>query len=244
MENSLLIGLSRQMTLRREMDVIANNLANMNTVGYKEETPVFEEFIMPVAKQDGADSMLSFVSDVGMFRNMADGGLITTDNTLDFALAGAGYFQVENEDGIFYTRNGHFQLNAEGQLSTPNGGLILSDGGAPISFSADDGTIVVASDGTISTDNGPRGKLSVVTFENPREMRKIGNNLLQTNEEAQPAKTTTIIQGALESSNVNAIEQMTSMIEVLRSYTSANKMIETAEDMQRKAISAISGQQS
>lgn len=244
MENSLLIGLSRQMTLRREMDVIANNLANMNTIGYKEETPVFEEFIMPTAKQDSADSTLSFVNDIGMYRNMADGGLTTTDNALDFALSGAGYFQVENEDGTFYTRNGHFQLNAQGQLSTPNGDLVLSDGGAPISFTADDGAIVVASDGTISTDNGQRGKLAVVTFENPREMRKIGNNLLQTGEEGQPAKATAVVQGALEASNVNAIEQMTSMIEVLRSYTSANKMIETAEDMKRKAISTIAGQQS
>lgn len=244
MENSLLIGLSRQMTLRREMDVIANNLANMNTIGYKEETPVFEEFIMPTAKQDSADSTLSFVNDIGMYRNMADGGLTTTDNALDFALSGAGYFQVENEDGTFYTRNGHFQLNAQGQLSTPNGDLVLSDGGAPISFTADDGAIVVASDGTISTDNGQRGKLAVVTFENPREMRKIGSNLLQTGEEGQPAKATAIVQGALEASNVNAIEQMTSMIEVLRSYTSANKMIETAEDMKRKAISTIAGQQS
>ncbi|MFT6510230.1 MAG: flagellar basal-body rod protein FlgF [Parvibaculaceae bacterium] len=244
MENSLLIGLSRQMTLRREMDVIANNLANMNTIGYKEETPVFEEFIMPTAKQDSADSTLSFVNDIGMYRNMADGGLTTTDNALDFALSGAGYFQVENEDGTFYTRNGHFQLNAQGQLSTPNGDLVLSDGGAPISFTADDGAIVVASDGTISTDNGQRGKLAVVTFENPREMRKIGSNLLQTGEEGQPAKATAVVQGALEASNVNAIEQMTSMIEVLRSYTSANKMIETAEDMKRKAISTIAGQQS
>lgn len=232
------------MTLRREMDVIANNLANMNTIGYKEETPVFEEFIMPTAKQDSADSTLSFVNDIGMYRNMADGGLTTTDNALDFALSGAGYFQVENEDGTFYTRNGHFQLNAQGQLSTPNGDLVLSDGGAPISFTADDGAIVVASDGTISTDNGQRGKLAVVTFENPREMRKIGSNLLQTGEEGQPAKATAIVQGALEASNVNAIEQMTSMIEVLRSYTSANKMIETAEDMKRKAISTIAGQQS
>ncbi|MDF1685266.1 MAG: flagellar basal-body rod protein FlgF [Parvibaculaceae bacterium] len=244
MENSLLIGLSRQMTLRREMDVIANNLANMNTIGYKEETPVFEEFIMPTAKQDSADSTLSFVNDIGMYRNMADGGLTTTDNALDFALSGAGYFQVENEDGTFYTRNGHFQLNAQGQLSTPNGDLVLSDGGAPISFTADDGAIVVASDGTISTDNGQRGKLAIVTFENPREMRKIGSNLLQTGEEGQPAKATAVVQGALEASNVNAIEQMTSMIEVLRSYTSANKMIETAEDMKRKAISTIAGQQS
>ncbi len=232
------------MTLRREMDVIANNLANMNTIGYKEETPVFEEFIMPTAKQDSADSTLSFVNDIGMYRNMADGGLTTTDNALDFALSGAGYFQVENEDGTFYTRNGHFQLNAQGQLSTPNGDLVLSDGGAPISFTADDGAIVVASDGTISTDNGQRGKLAVVTFENPREMRKIGSNLLQTGEEGQPAKATAVVQGALEASNVNAIEQMTSMIEVLRSYTSANKMIETAEDMKRKAISTIAGQQS
>lgn len=232
------------MTLRREMDVIANNLANMNTIGYKEETPVFEEFIMPTAKQDSADSTLSFVNDIGMYRNMADGGLTTTDNALDFALSGAGYFQVENEDGTFYTRNGHFQLNAQGQLSTPNGDLVLSDGGAPISFTADDGAIVVASDGTISTDNGQRGKLAIVTFENPREMRKIGSNLLQTGEEGQPAKATAVVQGALEASNVNAIEQMTSMIEVLRSYTSANKMIETAEDMKRKAISTIAGQQS
>jgi flagellar basal-body rod protein FlgF len=92
--------------------------------------------------------------------------------------------------------------------------------------------------------NGQRGKLAVVTFENPREMRKIGSNLLQTGEEGQPAKATAVVQGALEASNVNAIEQMTSMIEVLRSYTSANKMIETAEDMKRKAISTIAGQQS
>ena len=198
------------------MDVIANNLANMNTIGYKEETPVFEEFIMPTARQDSADSKLSFVSDIGMFRNMADGGLTTTDNTLDFALSGAGFFQVETDDGTFYTRNGHFQLNAEGQLSTPDGGLVLSDGGAPISFTAEDGAIVVASDGTISTDSGSRGKLAVMTFENPREMHKVGNNLLQTNEEGQPAQASTVVQGALESSNVKEVEKQVNMIQTHR----------------------------
>mgnify|MGYP003571055881 CR=1 FL=1 len=241
MENALLIGLTRQITLKREMAIVANNLANANTTGFKAEQPLFEEYLMPVARDDSPNKRLSFVLDQGIHRNLADGGLKTTDNPMDFAISGDGFFKVQTPEGIRYTRNGHFQLDATGRLVTDNGDPLLAEGDAPVFFSPEETSIEVASDGTISTELGERGKLTVVAFDNPRDMKKTGNNMLETDQPEIEAQNTRIIQGALESSNVNSIEEMTRMIDVLRSYTSAAKLVEQADEMKRRAIQELGG---
>ncbi|MEP2830630.1 flagellar basal-body rod protein FlgF [Parvibaculum sp.] len=239
MENALLIGLSRQMAMTREMATIANNLANMNTTAYKSEAMLFEQYMMPNASEDSKDKQITFVQDFGQHRNMRDGAIQTTANPFDVAIAGEGFFRVQAETGVLYTRNGHFNLDAEGQLVTSTGAPVLTDAGAPIRFAQDETGITIARDGTISTDQGQRGKLAVVSFENPQAMLNVGNTMLDTDQPEIAVENTRLVQGALEGSNVQPIVEMTNMIEVSRSYASAQKLIDQADQMRRQAIQEL-----
>lgn len=236
MENALLIGLSRQMAMSREMATIANNLANMNTTAFKSEAMLFEQFMAKDASEESPDNVIRFVQDVGQMRNMRDGALQTTANPLDVAITGEGFFRVETETGILYTRNGHFNIDANRQLVTSNGDPVLTDAGGPITFAEDETGFTIARDGTISTDRGLRGKLAIVTFENPQAMNNVGDSMLSTAQAEVPAEKVRLVQGALEGSNVQPIAEMTNMIEVMRSYASAQKLIDQADQMRRKAI--------
>ncbi|MBX3505883.1 MAG: flagellar basal-body rod protein FlgF [Parvibaculum sp.] len=241
MENALLIGLSRQMAMAREMATIANNIANVNTTAFKAETMMFEQYLKTDASEESPDRRISFVQDVGQYRNMRDGALQTTGNPFDMAIAGEGFFRIETEAGVRYTRNGNFNLNNEGQLVTSAGDLVLTDAGSPIAFANDETGITIARDGTISTDQGRRGRLAVVTFENPQDMKKTGDSLLETAQQEVPAENIRLVQGALEGSNVNPILEMTNMIDVSRSYASAQKLIDQADQMRRQAIQQLGG---
>lgn len=241
MENALLIGLSRQSAMMREMSTIANNLANMNTTAYKSQSMLFDEFLMPVASENSPDKTLSFVQDYGQMRNLADGELQTTGNPLDVAIAGEGMFKVQTPQGIEYTRNGHLQLDNAGQLVTSNGYPVLTEAGTALTFANDEGQITIASDGTVTTDNGQRGKIALVTFANLQEMKASGDNLYTTTQAETPVDNPRMIQGSIEGSNVQSIVEMTNMIDVMRSYESASKLVDAADNMRRQAISQIGG---
>jgi flagellar basal-body rod protein FlgF len=241
MENALLIGLSRQSAMMREMSTIANNLANMNTTAYKSQSMLFDEFLMPVASENSPDKTLSFVQDYGQMRNLADGELQTTGNPLDVAISGEGMFKVQTPQGIEYTRNGHLQLDNAGQLVTSNGYPVLTEAGTALTFANDEGQITIASDGTVTTDNGQRGKIALVTFANLQEMKASGDNLYTTTQAETPVDKPRMIQGSIEGSNVQSIVEMTNMIDVMRSYESASKLVDAADNMRRQAISQIGG---
>lgn len=239
MENALLIGLSRQMAMARDMATIANNIANVNTTAFKSETMMFEQYLKTDASDMSPDKRIAFVQDVGQYRNTRDGALQTTGNPFDVAITGEGYFRIETENGVRYSRNGNFNLNNEGQLVTSAGHLVLTDAGAPIAFAQDETGITIARDGTISTDQGRRGRLAIVTFENTQDMRKTGDSLFVTEQQEVPSENIRLVQGALEGSNVNAILEMTNMIEVTRSYASAQKLIDQTDQMRRQAIQQL-----
>src|SRR5690606_1441701 len=133
-ENAQLIGLSRQMALQRQMDVLANNLANINSTGFKAESILFEEYIMPVAADrtfPSGSQQLSYVQDWATVHDLTAGAMTQTGNPLDLALSGEGFFAVEAPEGIRYTRNGAFEIDAAGRLVTQNGFPVLSSGGNP-----------------------------------------------------------------------------------------------------------------
>lgn len=239
MENVLLIGLSRQMAASRQMSIIANNLANMNTSGFKAESVLYQEYEMAVAAEETPDKTLSFVQDFGLVRNLTAGRAEVTDNPLDLAINGEGYFKVQSPDGVRYTRNGHFSLDPQGQLVMSNGFPVLTQGGAPLKFDESDTDISITKDGTVSTSQGEKGKLALVEFENPRLLKKDGNGLLETEEPETPVRDPKMVQGSLEKSNVQPIVEMTNMIDVLRSYTGAAKMNEKTDELRRRAISTL-----
>ncbi|GLK54120.1 flagellar basal-body rod protein FlgF [Methylopila capsulata] len=242
MENASLVGLSRQVVLRRELDVIANNVANMNTTGFKAEQMVFSEFMMPNAR-DGTfptqDQKLSFVQQRGTWHSFAPGNVEATGGAMDFAIDGEGFFVVETEAGERYTRSGEFGVNASGQLVTANGAPLLSTAG-PIQLAPNETGLTIGRDGTIATSEGVRGRLRLVSFDDPRAIHKIGSNLYATTEDPKDAPATTaVVQGAVEKSNVKPIVEMSRLIEVNRAYTSISGILDAQNDIRRSAIEKL-----
>jgi len=241
MEQAISIALSRQMMLRRAMDIVATNVANMNTAAYKVEAPMFSEYMMPTAEADdrngpGKTGNLSYVLDMGVHRDMSEGQITQTGNPLDLAISGDGYFAIQTQAGERYTRSGHFSVDVDGQLVTPQGHLVLSDAGAPITLNPEDGQVEISRDGTISAGEITVGRIGVVTFDDPRGMKKMGDTHLATDEAARPLDTPNVIQGAIEGSNVKSMVEMTRMIDVMRAYTSTQRTINKMGELQQSAI--------
>jgi flagellar basal-body rod protein FlgF len=243
MENALLIGLSRQMALRRELDVVANNVANINTTGFKADTAVFEEYLMPVASHDhfqGRDRVLSYVHDRATWHDMGQGPIKQTNNPLDVSIDGNTFIAVQTPRGERYTRNGGFQINAQGQLVTSEGYQVLGDGG-PVQFQAEDRNITIARDGTVSVPEGARGRLRIVTFANAQRLQKDSTSTFAAPADMapQPAETVNVNQGTLEQSNVKPVVEMARMIEVSRQYTQLATLLQTHGDIRKSAIERL-----
>jgi flagellar basal-body rod protein FlgF/flagellar basal-body rod protein FlgG len=243
MENALLVGLSRQMSLRRELEVVSNNIANINTTGFKADTAVFEEYLMPGASHDdfrSADRKLSFVQDRSTWHDLGQGPIRPTGNPLDVAIDGIAFLVVQTPRGERYTRNGSFQLNPQGQLVTTEGYTVMGEAG-PIQFQAEDKNITIGRDGTISVPDGVRGKLRLVAFGNGQRLQKDGASTFKTPEDMQPtpAEFPHIIQGSIEQSNVKSVVEMTRMIEVSRHYTQIASLLQQHGDTRRSAIERL-----
>ncbi len=250
MQNTLLVGLSRQVALRRELDVVANNIANINTSGFKANGAVFEEFIGKTARQGNLsqrDAKVSFVRDRATWTDMTQGAMERTGNPLDVAIAGNGFLAIQTPNGERFTRNGALQVNNQGQLVTSEGFQVMGDAG-PIVMQPKDKDITISKDGTISVREGDnaatesqRGKLRLATFENPGLMRKDGSSAFAAPDGAQPIPDANsyIVQGSIEKSNVRSVVEMTRMIEVTRNYTSVATMLSQQADLSRTAIEKL-----
>lgn len=242
MENAQLINLSRQIVLRRQLDVLANNVANINTTGYKSEKLAFEEYLMPVASAEAfrtGDTALSYVNDYRSAYDFSAGPTVPTGNPLDVAIDGKGWFSVATPDGERFTRNGAFAMNTKGQLVARSGHPVLGAGG-PITLGRDDTDIVIAADGTVSTNNGVRGRLRVSAFENEDALRPVGDNLFAA-DDPRPAPSARIVQGMLENSNVSGVVEMVRLIDVSRTYQTVSRMMKDTDELQRKAIETLGG---
>jgi flagellar basal-body rod protein FlgF len=251
MENTLLVGLSRQVALARELDVVANNLANMNTTGFKADAAVFEEYLMPVAREDnfpGAAKQLSFVQDRATWHDLSQGAVQATGNPLDVAIDGNGFLAVQTPRGERYTRNGALQVNAQGELVTSEGFQVMGDNG-PIVFQPLDRNIAISPDGRISVLEGPgaktdspRGRLRLVSFAQPQRLEKDGSTTFAAPAggaaQAAPANVK-VTQGAIEKSNVRSVVEMTRMIELTRTYTQVAAILQQHSDLRRTAIEKL-----
>lgn len=237
METSAYIALSRQGALRREMDVIANNIANMNTTAFKGEKMMFVEHLV---KSRGGESFmpteLSYTRDVAQFRDMGPGPIKTTGNAFDMAIQKDGYFVINTPDGERFTRNGRFSMDEEGQMVTQDGHPVLSSAGTPFFFTPEDKDIHVGGDGTVSTANGEIGKIRIVKFAEPQKLEKQAGGLWDTDQTPEDVAKPGIVQSALESSNINPITEMTKMINVHRAYDSVKSFIEKEDQRQKKMI--------
>lgn len=235
MENTVLSVISQQVGARRQMDVIANNIANAGTIGFKSERVVFTEYLQDI----GNGQTISFVKDAAVVRDFSDGSIMVTGNPLDVAIRGEGFFQVETLDGIRYTRNGRMRLDGDGTLVTSNGYAVLSKDELPILTIPGDTQIVISADGTVSSESGELGTLAVVAFDNTYELRKLGNGLYESDILPSPATDATIVQGAIENSNVEPILEMTRMIALLRNFQGSQTMADQEDDLRRRAINVL-----
>jgi flagellar basal-body rod protein FlgF len=251
MENTLLVGLSRQMVLQREMEVVANNIANIDTNGFKADFSLFEEYLMPGARDGNfrvADSPVSFVRNRGTLIDLNQGALQRTGGPTDIAINGDGFLVIQTPQGERYTRNGALQVNSQGELVTSEGYRILGDGG-PIAFQPQDTGITINPEGTVSVKDGAnatieiiRGRLRLVNFTRPQRLQKEGGSTFSTPADmpAAPSTTARVVQGALEKSNVRPIVEMSHMIEVSRSYTMIANLIQSQGDLHKTAIQQLS----
>lgn len=251
MENTLLVGLSRQVALERQINVIANNVANINTSGFKANNSLFEEFLMPTARADnfaGLDKRLSYTQDRATYHDFSQGAVERTSNPLDVAINGNAFFAVQTPGGERYTRAGGFQINAQGQLVTADGMAVLGEGG-PIVFQPGDQNINIAKDGTVTVREGAnttvdsiRGKIKLVNFDQPQRLVKEGNSLYSAPNgvTASAAGTTsTLAQGAVEKSNVSGVTEMSRMITVMRTYQQVASLLQQQSDLRKTAIERL-----
>ncbi len=246
MQNTLLVGLSRQMALGREMDVVANNIANLETTGYKADGSMFEEYLGSAARTGAGNGRVSFVLDRGTWHDMSQGPIQHTGNPLDVAIDGNAFLVVQTSRGERYTTNGALQINATGQLVTSDGNPVLGDSG-PIIFQQNDNQVSISPDGTISVREGAsnvdslRGKLRLVTFTDMQQLQKDGSSLFNATggAQAQPATKARIIQGSIEKSNVRGVVEMSRMIEITRSYTQIASMLQQQSDQNTQALDKL-----
>jgi flagellar basal-body rod protein FlgF len=250
MENTTLIALSRQMTLERQLGVVANNVANVGTNGYKADSSLFEEYLRSGAHEDnfvGFDRRVSFVQDRATLRDFGQGPLENTKSPLDVAISGKGFFTVQTPNGERYSRDGRFQINAQGQLVNSSGYPVLGTNGV-ITFQptdhdvkiSDNGTITVL-EGTITQTDSIRGRLRLASFANPQQLQKEGSNLFTApaNVAGQDDTVSTVKQGFIERSNVNAITEMSRMLEITRTYQNISNLMQQQADLRKTAIQML-----
>ena len=241
MDISSYVLLSQEQALRRRLDVTANNLANMNTVGFKREQPVFREYVEKTDSTVKPAKQTSFVLDYGAVHDISAGAFQVTGNPLDVMIDGPGYLAVEAPGGgTAYTRAGYVKVLETGELATSGGQRLLGEGGKPITVAPEDaGKLSIGSDGSVNGPNGPVGRLTVTVFDEAG-MDPRGDGMFNgSNGRELTAAETHLKTGGVEGSNVNAITETTDMIEILRAYQTSQHISDSMSDMRKQAIDKL-----
>lgn len=235
MENAGYTTITRQSGLLREMRVVANNIANAATSGFRQEGVMFSEHVQAV---EGSSSLSMGQANV-RHTSFVQGALTQTGGTFDFAIEGDGFFLVQTPAGERLTRAGAFTPNAAGDLVTNDGYAVLDAGGAPVFIPPGAADLAVSSDGTISTNGTPIGQIGVVQPVNPQGMVREDGVMFRADEGFEPAEQARVLQRFVENSNVDAISQLTRMIEVQRAYELGASFLDSEDERVRAALRAI-----
>ena len=235
-----MLGLQTQRVLQRRLDVSANNLANVDTSGFKADELITEEIDDTGASTEVNPTDIRFVRDIGLGRDMSQGEIASTGNPLDVAIEGNGFFMVQGANGQpMYTRDGAFKLAADGQLVTRDGRPVLNSGGAPISIDAQGESPTIGRDGAITVAGNEVGRLGVVMFTAPGALSKVGDNLWDAHGQQSQPFDGVVVQGALEGSNVRPVIEITRLIEISRAYQSAAQFVANADSLRQRAIQTL-----
>lgn len=232
MDNAGYTTLTRQSGLMREMRVVANNIANMATTGFRQEGLIFAEHV----KATGPGPSLSMATANVRNTSMLQGALAQTNGRFDLAIEGDGFFLIETPGGERLTRNGSFTPNAQGELVTNDGFRVLDAGGAPIFVPPDAGDVAIAADGTISSNGRPLGQIGLFRPAAPLDLIREDGVMFRAETGIEPVEQARILQGFLEGSNVDPLGQIARMIEVQRAYELGQKFLEAEDERIRNAV--------
>ncbi|WP_306153122.1 flagellar hook-basal body complex protein [Roseovarius sp. MMSF_3281] len=235
MENAGYTTLTRQSGLLRELQVVANNIANAATTGYRQEGLIFAEH---VTRTDGGPSLSMATANV---RNtsMLQGALTSTGGTLDLAIEGPGFFLIETPQGERLTRAGNFTLSAAGEMVTNDGFRVLDAGGAPVFVPPDAADVAISRDGTLSADGRPLGQLGLVRPVEAHDLIREDGVMFRTTGGTEPVFDGRIVQGFLESANVDPIGQIARMVEIQRAYEMGQSFLDAENERIRTALKAF-----
>ena len=233
MDNSVYIILSRQLAQFEDMAVTANNIANVNTPGFNADKLKFTQYLADTGNKNRDRD--AYAETPETWRDTTQGSTQITNNPFDLAINGNGYFQIQTPLGARYTKAGNFQVNAEGTLVNVNGYPVLSNDGAAITLPQGARNVVINGAGQIMVDGNGAGQVGVVEFANEQTLTRLGNSMFSSPTPPTAAVTARVVQGAIESSNVNGVTEMTHVMEVSRSVTNTAKFIEAMYDLERKS---------
>jgi len=235
MQTAAYITLSNQLATQRQIETIANNIANSSTTAFKGERVMFQEFLIP----SGNGQTASYVHDVGTTRDTRQGPITRTSNPLDVALNGGGYLSVQTPEGQRFTRNGRMHLNPQGEIVTSEGYTVLGEGNSPLTIPGGSDKVSIGQDGTVAAGQARIGKLQVVKFDRPQAMTPAGAGLYQTDETPQPATDTKVEQSSLEESNVQTVLEITRLMELTRNSGISKDFLDGESDRLKNAIEKL-----
>ena len=258
MDNAMYSALFGALSNEHRMNSIANNLANVNTTGYKRDLMAFKDTMLLYAHDHIMEPVASIrdkkffpdpqhLSRTRIATSVTDfqqGGLKVTSAPLDLAINGEGFFKVASPDGDFYTRNGHFTVNEEGTIVTEQGWPVMSEGGE-ITIPPGTKNIVIAENGRVFADEDLVGQVQIVTVDNLANLEKHGANLYRPREGAEVAEVEVdparswMAQGFLEAANVDAVYEMVNMIETQRQFEAYQKVMQTSDAIDREANTKV-----
>jgi flagellar basal-body rod protein FlgF len=235
------VAASRLVAQQRAMDVIADNIANANTPGFKAERVLFSDWL---SRQNGTatsqvERSIAYVQDRATWREQQAGTLMHTGNPFDLAITGDGYFTVSTPRGPRLTRDGRFGLMPGGVVADSAGNAVLDSNGRPIQLATTDTQVTVAGDGTVSSENGQLGKIGVVRMTDPMRITAEGNTLFRADAPTAPVVSPGIVQGSIEDSNVQPVMEMTRMMNNLRQFQFMSQFIQAESDRQQSAIDKL-----
>ena len=226
--------LTRQSGLMREMQTVANNIANISTTGFRREGVIFSEYI----RQMEDEPSLSMARASGRNIDLTQAGLTQTGGSFDLAIQGSGFFLIETPQGERLTRAGSFTPSAEGELVTPDGNRLLDLSGAPVFVPPTARTIAVGQDGTMSADGEPVARIGLWQATDPTSLRHQSGTLFSATG-VEPAETGIVMQGYLEDSNVEPVSEIARMITVQRGYEMGQKFLEAEDERVRGVIQTL-----
>ena len=236
MDSTGFVTLNRQAGLLKELETVAQNIANMSTNGYRREGVVFSEFVVRTGR---ASESLSMAHANGRASDLSQGALMQTNGTFDMAIEGPGFFLVATPDGDRLTRAGSFTPSPDGLLVSPDGASLLDAGGAPVFVPADAAQIAIGADGTVSADGNPIAQIGLWAPADPLAMTRDKGVRFNSGDAPVPVENGRILQGFVERSNADPVRELTRMIEVQRAYELGRTFLDREDERVRAAIRTI-----